>query len=150
MNMAQPSQKCKEILRDIYDSEELKIDSNRCKAIAKTIEMLCTTENSAFNDMYGEVASDIEKKKSEPTTKKKKQPQALYLYQVERLPVLLKKLGKEERGSINDSILWQVSHIIRVTGPVYILRINPLVCRYHAKNHLHYNYTIYSYMCTTI
>ena len=95
--------------------------------------MLCATENSAFSDMYGEVASDIEKKKSEPTTKKKKQPQALYLYQVERLPVLLKKLGKEERGSINDSILWQVSHIIRVTGPVYILRINPLVYRYHAK-----------------
>ena len=67
MNMVQPSQKCKEILRDIYDSEELKIDSNRCKAITKTIEMLYTTENSAFNDMYSEVASGIEKKKSEPT-----------------------------------------------------------------------------------
>ena len=53
--MAEPSQKCKEILRDIYDSEELKIDSNRCKAIAKTIEMLCTTGNSAFNDLYSEV-----------------------------------------------------------------------------------------------
>ena len=29
--------------------------------------MLYTTENSAFNGMYSEVASDIEKKKSEPT-----------------------------------------------------------------------------------
>ena len=67
MNKAQPSQKCKEILRDIYDSEELKIDSNRHKAIAKTIEMLYTTEYFAFNGMYSEVASDIENKKSEST-----------------------------------------------------------------------------------
>ena len=52
--MVEPSQKCKEILCDIYDSEELKIVLNRCKAnakaIAKIIEMLCTTGNSAFND----------------------------------------------------------------------------------------------------
>ena len=71
MNMTQPSWKCKEILRDTYDSEELKIDSNQCKAIAKTIEMLYITENSAFNGMYSEVAGDIEKKKSEPTNQPK-------------------------------------------------------------------------------
>ena len=51
------SQKQKEVLRDIYDSEELKIDSNRSRAIAKTIEMLCTDENSLFNDLYDEVSA---------------------------------------------------------------------------------------------
>ena len=40
INMAEPSQKCKEILCNIYDSEELKIDSNWYKVIAKIIEML--------------------------------------------------------------------------------------------------------------
>ena len=66
--MAQPSQKCKEILRNIYDSEELKIDSNKCKAIAKTIEMLYTTENSAFNGMYSEVTVTQRKRRvNQPT-----------------------------------------------------------------------------------
>ena len=31
------------------------------------------------------------------------------MYQVERLPVVLQRLGKEEEGSVNDSILWQVA-----------------------------------------
>ena len=55
--MANPSQKRKDVLRNIYDSEELKIDSNRSKAIAKTIEMLCTGENSLFNNLYDEVSA---------------------------------------------------------------------------------------------
>ena len=56
--MVEPSQKCKEILCNIYDSEELIIDLNGSKAIAKTIEKLCATGNSAFNDLYSEVTSD--------------------------------------------------------------------------------------------
>ena len=99
--------KCKEILRDLYDSEELKIDSNRCRAIAKTIEMLCTDENTEFNAVFTEVAEEVEQRKKEPATIRNKF-QSLYMYQVERLPVLLKKLGKEQNGSINDPILWQV------------------------------------------
>ena len=34
--------------------------------------------------------------------------QVSYMYQAERLPVMLQHLGKEEEGSMNDSILWQV------------------------------------------
>ena len=58
INIVEPSQKCKEILRNIYDSEELIIDLNGSKAIAKTIEKLCATGNSAFNYLYSEVTSD--------------------------------------------------------------------------------------------
>ena len=41
-----------EILGDIFYSEELKIDSERCKALLKTIEMLCVDENKAFNKAF--------------------------------------------------------------------------------------------------
>ena len=58
INMSEPSKKCKEILHNIYHSEELIIDLNGSKAIAKTIEKLCATGNSAFNDLYSEVTSD--------------------------------------------------------------------------------------------
>ena len=42
--------------------------------------------------------------------------QACYIYQAERLPVLLQQLGKEHEdtgeGSINDCILWHVASYI--------------------------------------
>ena len=44
-------------------------------------------------------------------TVKQKLFQAAYLYQVERLPVVLQRLGTEEEGSMNDIILWQVSRL---------------------------------------
>ena len=35
---------------------------------------------------------------------------ACYMYQVERLPVLVGQLGKEhQEGSMNDCVLWQVA-----------------------------------------
>jgi len=42
----------KDILRDIYDSEDMKIQSDRCKKILVTIEGLCTTENADFCATY--------------------------------------------------------------------------------------------------
>ena len=35
-------------MRDIYDSEDMKIQSDRCKKILVTIEGLCATENADF------------------------------------------------------------------------------------------------------
>ena len=55
------NKKCKEILRDIFYSEELKIDLERCKALLKlTIEMLCVDENKVFNDAFLAISQDIE------------------------------------------------------------------------------------------
>ena len=42
----------KDILRDIYDSEEMKIESERCKVLKSTIDSLCTEENVAFYSVF--------------------------------------------------------------------------------------------------
>ena len=98
----------KDVLRDIYYSEELKIESKRCTQIRKTIDALCTEENFAFSTLYSMISKDIDQEKKELDVKRNLF-QVSYMYQAERLPVLLQRLGKEEEGSINDSILWQVS-----------------------------------------
>ena len=101
----------KEVLRDIYCSEELKIESKRCKKISSTIDTLCTGENTtSFCALFELVSKEIEQKKKELSAKCKLfKFQASYMYQAERLPVVLQHLGKEEEGSVNDSILWQVA-----------------------------------------
>ena len=98
----------KDILRDIYDSEDMKIQSDRCKKILVTIEGLCSTENADFCATYKEVCKEIQKKRRETLTAKQNLFQAAYFFQVERLPAVLQRLGTEEEGSKNDIILWQV------------------------------------------
>ena len=98
----------KDILRDVYDSEEVKIDSQRSKNIAKVIDQLCVSENCFFIETFSIVSKEVEKKKKEPAAICNS-IQACYMYQVERLPVVL---GKEQQGSMNDSLLWQVANLI--------------------------------------
>ena len=98
----------KDILRDVYDSEELKIDSQRSKSIAKVIDQLCVSENTAFSDLFSLVSKEVEQKRKEPAAIRNSF-QACYMYQAERLPVVLQQLGKEQQGSMNDSLLWQVN-----------------------------------------
>jgi len=97
-----------ELLRDIYDSEELKIESERCRALKGTIEELCTRQNTAFLAVIEKLRKEIDvKKKSVGNGNLYK---ACYMYQVERLPVLVGQLGKDhQEGSMSDSILWQVA-----------------------------------------
>ncbi|XP_065894855.1 uncharacterized protein [Dysidea avara] len=97
----------KDILRDVYDSEELKIDSQRSKSIAKVIDQLCVSENTAFSDLFSLVSKEVEQKRKEPAAIRNSF-QACYMYQAERLPVVLQQLGKEQQGSMNDSLLWQM------------------------------------------
>ena len=100
----------KEVLRDIYYSEELKLESKRCKQLASTIDGLCIEKPAKFFALLEVVSKEIEVKKKELSgvNAKRKIYQASYMYQVERLPVVLQCLGKEEEGSMNDNILWQV------------------------------------------
>ena len=111
---------CKEVLRDIYCSEELKIESKRCKKISSTIDTLCTGENTtSFCALFELVSKEIEQKKKELSAKCKLfKFQALYMYQAERLPVVLQRLGKEEEGSVNlnYSILWQVAELVIISA----------------------------------
>ena len=51
----------KEVLRDMYCSEELKIESKRCKKISSTIDTLCTGENTtSFCALFELVSKEIE------------------------------------------------------------------------------------------
>ena len=105
----------KNILRDIYDSEEMKIESERCKVLKSTIDSLCTEENVAFYSVFKKIREeiDLERKKS---SAKRNLFQACYMYQAERLPVVLQQLAKEHKdagdGNIDDCILWQVASLL--------------------------------------
>ena len=100
----------REVLRDIYYSEELKVESKRSKQLASTIDRLCIAKPTIFFNLLEAVSKEIDVKKKELTgvNAKRRMHQASYMYQVERLPVVLRCLGKEEEGSMNDTILWQV------------------------------------------
>jgi len=100
----------KEVLWDVYFSEDLKIQSNRCKKILATVEGLCARENGGFCAVYKIVSQEIREKRK-TITAKQKLAQAAYLYQVERLPSVLQRLGTEEEGTMNEIILWQVSQL---------------------------------------
>jgi len=52
----------KDILREVYDSEELKIDSQQSKNIAKVIDQLCVSENCSFIKVFSIVSKEVEKK----------------------------------------------------------------------------------------
>ena len=103
----------KAILRDIYGSEELKIQSNRCKLLKETIDALCAGPNDiAFSKTFDKLRKDIvDEKKKKKEQGMSKGCRVLYLYQVERLPHILSRLGVEKAGSSNDCILWQVPEL---------------------------------------
>ena len=42
----------KEVLQDIFYSEELKIESRRCKQLASTIDTLCTKKSTSFCALF--------------------------------------------------------------------------------------------------
>lgn len=116
----------KELLRDVYNSEELKIESKRCKAISNTIDALCRVNNTDFSALYEVVRKEIYQRKKELSAKHKS-CQAAYMYQAERLPVVLQQLGKEEEGSMNDSILWQVRiHVCLIQDNQCIMCCTPV------------------------
>ena len=106
--MAASESNYKDLLRDIYDSEELKIESERCRALKHTIDELCTRQNTAFLAVFQKLEKEIDVKKK--SVGNGNLYRACYMYQVERLPVLVGQLGKEhQEGSMNDCVLWQVA-----------------------------------------
>ena len=49
-------------LQDIYNSEDMKIQSDQCKKILIAIESLCATKNADFCATYKEVCEEIQRK----------------------------------------------------------------------------------------
>lgn len=97
----QASSEMLSVLRDIFESEELKIDSVRSKTMKETINELCVKENEEFRVIFVRISEDIEERK-----KSKGSPQNVFSYVAES--ELLTNLGEVVPGSITDPILWQV------------------------------------------
>ena len=76
-----------------YDSEEMKVESERCKALKSTIETLCTEKNTAFYSIFKKVGEEIDQKRKKSAAKRNLF-QACYMYQTERLPALLERITK--------------------------------------------------------
>ena len=90
----------KSLLRDIFHSEELKIDSQYSKRLKDTIEKLCINEeNDKFNKCFVKVCKDI---KEITKDSKKKEPcfSKMYLYMTEKLSKTIEELPREQRDPI--------------------------------------------------
>ena len=95
-------------MRDIYDSEELKIDSLYAKTIQTTIEELYSTSqlDKQFEQQYSEVLEATRRITEKARTDKREDPffREMFLYLVEELPSTVAKLPCNQK----DPILWQV------------------------------------------
>ena len=103
-----------EVLQDIYYSEELKLESKRCKQLASTIDGLCIEKPAKFFALLEVVSKEIEVKKKELSgvNAKRKIYQASYMFQVERLPVVLQCLGKEDYSYLERLLLFSTVSIV--------------------------------------
>ena len=105
------TEKWKNILRDIYDSEELKIDSERSKELKGLLDQLCTaapedTNLRLFQECFAAVDNDITQIKKEAKTTKEERPyfKRMFLYQAQRLSPTIQGLPE----NLRDPIMWQV------------------------------------------
>ena len=74
----------KSVLRDIFDSEELKIESEYSRSIKTTIQEICEEGNDEFEECFLKVKEDVVKAKD--SYKEEDCFGEMYLYLAEELP----------------------------------------------------------------
>ena len=92
---------CISILRDLWDSEEFKINSDVSSSLKTTLDKICSEGNEMFVRYFEEVKLSVEKAKSNNSGAFF---QFMYMYLAQELPTVLEKLP----SPYNDPILWQV------------------------------------------
>ena len=117
--------KWKSLLRDIYDSEDLKIKGERSKRIRNTIHRLCSEtiekeDLESFVVSFNKVQSNVQGIKDACKQTEQDLFQRLFQYQANCLSLVTQCLPTD----LKDPILWQVSK-------------SPLTC-YLAAHHIHY------------
>ena len=90
-------------MRDLWDSEELKIDSDYSSSLKAMVEKICKEKNDLFQRCFEEVKEDLAKARSD-NPNSGDYFQRMYLYLAQELPKVLKKLPTP----YDDPILWQV------------------------------------------
>ena len=94
------------IVRDLWDAEELKINSSYSSSLKTTIEKLCSERCETFEKYFEEVREGVARVRANCSARKE-QPyfRSIFLYLAEELPDILKN---EMPSHYSDPILWQV------------------------------------------
>ena len=91
------------VVRDLWDSEELKIESEYISSLKATVEKICSERSEIFEQCFEEVKEGIERVRAINSVESKEQPyfRGMYLYLAQELLGALEKLPKW----YNDPIL---------------------------------------------
>ena len=95
---------CISTLRDLWDSEEFKINSDISSSLKATVDKICREGNELFEQCFEEVKEGLEKARANNSGVFF---QVMYMYLAQELPRVLEKLP----SPYNDPILWQVRHV---------------------------------------
>ena len=106
----------KTLLRDIFYSEELRIDSQFAANLKEKLDELCRgqvpeEQSSTFQCCYTAVKLDVKAKKNAIRMRgagREISYKDIYLYQAEEVPKLLAKFPSQLTDSLREPILWQV------------------------------------------
>ena len=98
---------CKTILRDIFDSEEFKIESNYSEKLKKTIQRICEDGDEEFEKCYERVRKEVEELVATSRVNKKEQPyfRDMFLYTTEKLPKVLEDLTRDLRQDLTEDLM---------------------------------------------
>ena len=90
----------KTVLRDIFDSEEFKIEPKYSEKLKKTIQRICEDGDEEFEKCYERVRKEVEELVATSRVNKKEQPyyfRDMFLYMTEKLPKVLEDLMRDPR-----------------------------------------------------
>ena len=103
----------KTLLRDIYYSEDLKIDSPFANNMKAKLNEICSAgadHNTVFWQCFSLVEASVrEKKHVLKGGGREISYKDIFLYQAEQTPKLLAKFPPQLTGSLQETVLWQVS-----------------------------------------
>ena len=86
------------IVRDLWEAEELKINSSYSSSLKATTEKLSSERCETFEKYFEEVRANCNARKEQPYFR------SMFPYLAEELPDILKKIPSH----YSDPILWQV------------------------------------------
>ena len=92
-------------VRDLWEAEELKINSSYSSSLKATTEKLCSERCETFEKYFEEVREGVTRVRADCNARKE-QPyfRSMFPYLTEELPDILKKMPSH----YSDLILWQV------------------------------------------
>ena len=129
----------KSVLRDIFDSEEMKIDSEYTEKLKRTVQRICEDGDGEFEKCYEQVRKEVEEVVATSKVNKKEQPyfRGMFLYIAEKLPKVIEDLLTTEQT--RDPIIWQVASYSCVPTKVCTMRYTYTCVHWFVQLHSNYD-----------